>query len=74
MKVFDFTKSPSCPERIAWLKENHKKPITEKEFLEAWQHLRQFSKAKQNSHANSPSAARQHYKRLKNNFGFFPIK
>ena len=71
MKIFDFEKTGHCPERVAWLKRNFSKRLSEKEFVEIWTGLRQFSRAKHRGSKNSPSSAKNIYKHLKRDFGFF---
>ena len=71
MKQFDFDNCKHCPQRIAWLKENHNKKMSEEEFVDAWQGFRGFSKANHKGRVNTPCKARKRYHRLKEKFGFF---
>jgi hypothetical protein len=71
MKKWDWSLCGHCPERTKWLKENHDKQISEEEFVEAWKKTRIFSRKKHAGRRNSPSAYRNEYKNLKNEFGFF---
>lgn len=64
MKQFDWEEAATrnSPEKLAWLKENHNKPITVDEYVAAMKAIRQ--------ERNSPSHLRNNYRRLQT-FGFF---
>lgn len=67
MKVFNWDTCSEKGKRKGWLIENHFKPVTEAEFLQAYEDTREEA-----SHSHrSPSYARLQYKNLKNHFGFF---
>lgn len=70
-KTFDFDACPSNPPRVRWLRANHNKKVSEEEFVRAWQSLRQHSRAKHKGQRNSPSHARNQYRRLVSIYGFF---
>ncbi len=73
-KEFDFEEAGKVhsPEKVAWLKENCKKKVSEKKFVKEMKELKQFSLAKRcRSRKYSPSRLKNQYKRLKKNFGFF---
>lgn len=66
---FNWDTALGSPERIAWLKDNHDKPITEDQYIE---HI----KALPHNHLHAarcrtPARARKDYNYLKARFGFF---
>ncbi len=74
MKQFDFNHPDFArsngTERQAFYLANHDKPVTLEQFIAvvaSWP-----KRPLHNSKARSASAARHDYKRLVNNFGFFP--
>jgi len=72
MKIFNFTEArvKQSKYKIDWLESNYKKPISQKEFIEAMQVLKTWRRG--SSKAYSPSSLKQDYKNLVTKFGFFP--
>lgn len=69
MKTFVWATAQGSPERVAWLKENYNKPVTEDEYVEHIKSLpHDHPKA---AHCRAPSYNRRQYQRLKDTFGFF---
>lgn len=72
MKKFNFEEALKKGQnmvKINWLKENHKKPISEFEFVKAMRVIKQFRNGK--SYKYQPSSLKRRYYYLKKNFGFF---
>lgn len=76
MKKFDFdfayNETGHSHEKIKWLENNYKNPITADVFIEAMQRLRKFSNSKKVGKSHTPSSLRIKYNYLKKNYGFFP--
>lgn len=69
MKVFIWATAFGSPQRIAWLKENYNKPVTEDEYVE---HIKSLPHDhKKASRCRTPSHNRKDYQYLKDRFGFF---
>lgn len=62
-KTFDFEMCGYGCEHKEWLRENCHVPMTEEEFVKAWQGIKK--------ERWSPSTTRCNYRTLKNKFGFF---
>lgn len=69
MKVFVWATAQGSPQRIAWLKENYNKPVTEDEYVEAIKQLPHDHLYA--ARCRQPSKNRRQYQRLKDTFGFF---
>jgi hypothetical protein len=66
---FNWDTAFGSAERVAWLKENHNKPVTEDEYVEHIKSLpHDHPKA---SRCRGPSRNRKDYQYLKARFGFF---
>lgn len=69
IKPFIWADAKGSAERIAWLKENYNKPVTEDEYVAAIKSLpHDHPKA---SRCRTPSGNRSNYQYLKERFGFF---
>lgn len=64
---FDWDSAFGSPERIAWLKKNHNKSVTEAEYIEHVKSLPHNHKGA--SHCRGQAKRDYHY--LKHRFGFF---
>ena len=72
MEIFYWSTATGSPERIAWLKANYDKPITEQEYIDA---VRSFPhNHRRASKCRTPSRNRKDYFYLKHTFGFFTLK
>lgn len=73
MKIFDWKKNKreACNERHTWLKENHTKKISEKDFIIAMEKIKLFSKAKNVHKTYNMRNIKWQYNNLKTKFGFF---
>jgi hypothetical protein len=73
MREFDweFAKTKTSPSKLNWLWLNHKKPLTQMEYVHAVRQLRQFSLSKHASNNYSKYRLKKDYTYLQNNFGFF---
>jgi hypothetical protein len=68
---WEIAKTKSNPTKINWFWNNHKKPITEEEFVKSLKEIRNFSLGNKKYKRYSPSNLRYLYRRLKRNYGFF---
>lgn len=74
MKKFDWdyardkTKNPM---KLQWLFDNHRKDVSEEEFVKAISEFRQYSVTTGKSKKYCPSALRIQYRSLVKDFGFF---
>lgn len=67
--VFIWETALGSPERVAWLKENYNKPITEDEYVDHIKTLpHDHPKA---ARCRQPAKNRKNYQHLKAKFGFF---
>lgn len=67
--TFIWATALGSPERIAWLKENYNKPVTEDEYFE---HIKQLPhNHPKAARCRAPGNNRRDYRNLKNKFGFF---
>lgn len=72
MKTFDFNHEDfksQCVAKQNFVKDNHDKPLTEEQFVNA---IQDMPKHKHWSRGHSPSNAKYEYHRLIERFGFFP--
>lgn len=69
LEIFIWDTAHGSAERIGWLKENHNKPVTEDEYVEAIKSLPHdhLYAAK----CRAPAHNRRNYRHLKERFGFF---
>lgn len=71
-KIFDFDlaiKLGRSPRRMAWYKENYRKPITEDVFIETMLKFKNLRRGQPRNYQKS--RLRTEYKKLKTIFGFF---
>lgn len=67
--IFIWATAQGSPERVAWLKENYNKPVTEDEYVE---HIKSLPHDHLYAAAcRTPKRNRKQYQRLKDKFGFF---
>jgi hypothetical protein len=59
------------PEHVAWMRENHNKPITEEEFVAYRKSLRASDTRGSKAKRYSTARLRGQYRRLKEKYGFF---
>ena len=60
------------PEWIKWMKTNYDRPITEEEFVRAYQALRTADARPRKARRYGRSKVAAQYRNLRNDFGFFP--
>lgn len=72
MKQFDWekVKQVHSPAWISFVKKYHKQKLSEEEFVALYLKI-PVRKSQKKSRTRGPSRARQEYKNLKANFGFF---
>lgn len=69
IKPFIWATAFGSPERVAWLKENYNKPVTEDEYVE---HIKQLPhNHPKAANCRNPGNNRRDYKYLVERFGFF---
>jgi hypothetical protein len=74
MKTFDweiYAAQGHRPARIKWLKENHNHPVTEEEYMRAYQRLRIEDTRPHNARRYRLSKVAAQYNSFRNNYGFF---
>jgi hypothetical protein len=73
MKTFDWDEAATrhSPQWIAWLKENHNKPVTLEEYLNARAEIRKTDTRPHLADIYSVAKSRHSYINLKTKFGFF---
>lgn len=67
MTTFNFQSKERTQEVLDWIRENHKKEISESQFLEAMEKFRHLRSRKK----RTPSINKKDYRNLKKKFGFF---